>query len=815
MADAITFDFPAALWVGIPAAVLVAGLSWYILRRQGLTTKQCVALVAMRLVAMLMLAMLLSRPTLVQSRIKPHSNEIAVLLDCSESMSVNDKGDGTDNRYRRAVAMMRDTLQPMARANGWTLRPVLFSREPRVASGEDIATGNPNGPATDLAAAILFSLSSAPAAPLAVLALTDGAANENSRNRNALTGLTDAGAPFFAVGFGSDKSRPSLTLHDAHGPRQAAPHQAFRISADLEAVGDAEMPAFDLLLLRDGNIQEVRRVPAFTGGRFWTETFLITETEPALNTYTIQLAPPSTGPEGAASSSSSSSAVATISTPVLRTSHQVRVVQEEAVRILFVQGSLTWDYKFIGRALKGDPALRLTGLSRTARTSVFRQNVETGSELLDGFPTKIEQLAPYRVVVLSNLKPEDLTPEQQNLISRFVSELGGGLLMLGGADTFDSTWSGTRLEQLLPVTIDPAEGVRGLNQPFRLILAPNAVQNSVFQIAGTPEESARAWARLPNFTEYGRVEKAKPGALVWATHDTDKGSDGKRILIASQFYGAGISAVITVQNFWRWRMVKETDIKQFDRFWQQFFRYLGQSAREEITIQSTNPDMRPKTPLHFTLEQAARPEQRKEKEKDKDKPDAGAVPAAGSVPVSESTPSAATAPAPGAPTALTGAAASSVPEDSYIARVTDSTEKVLLEQQSALAPGISVPFTFQVPAAGTYAVTVLSQKGQVVARRTIEVRDVNRELQRTARDMDNLRQWAGITRGEAYAEESAPNAADLANRMLKKREETEKTATTRTPLGMNPWIMLSLLTLLATEWVLRKKWITGAGTIVA
>ena len=76
----------------------------------------------------------------------------------------------------------------------------------------------------------------------------------------------------------------------------------------------------------------------------------------------------------------------------------VRVSDEKDLRVLFVQGALTWDYKFIRIALTADPAIRLTGLSRTSTSSVFYQNVEDSDELKDGFPTKIEQLAPFSVM---------------------------------------------------------------------------------------------------------------------------------------------------------------------------------------------------------------------------------------------------------------------------------------------------------------------------------------------------------------------------------------------------------------------------------
>jgi len=38
---------------------------------------------------------------------------------------------------------------------------------------------------------------------------------------------------------------------------------------------------------------------------------------------------------------------------------------------------------------------------------------------------------------------------QQEVLARFCGELGGGVLLLGGAATFDGSWQNSRLEQLL------------------------------------------------------------------------------------------------------------------------------------------------------------------------------------------------------------------------------------------------------------------------------------------------------------------------------------------------------------------------------
>ena len=231
---------------------------------------------------------------------------------------------------------------------------------------------------------------------------------------------------------------------------------------------------------------------------------------------------------------------------------RVQVSDEPEMRVLFVQGTLTCDYKFINKALHADPAVHLTGLSRTSDKSGYRQNVENEGELIGGFPSSLGQAALFWVIAISNLKASDLTATQQDVLTRFCGELGGGVLMLGGPGTFDTSWKNSALEKLLPVVFDPAPGLTTLEKAFQLRLTPAALRHPVFQIANA-NVNAAARAKLPAFLRYGRVAEAKAGATVWAAHADDLGPNGrKRILMAMQRYGAGTSVAPCVENFWRW-----------------------------------------------------------------------------------------------------------------------------------------------------------------------------------------------------------------------------------------------------------------------
>ena len=67
-------------------------------------------------------------------------------------------------------------------------------------------------------------------------------------------------------------------------------------------------------------------------------------------------------------------------------------------------------------------------------------------------PTRMDQLQRYDAVVLHNVPSEMVSPAQQKLLARYVNDLGGGLVMIGGPDSFGAGgWTHTPIDRILPV----------------------------------------------------------------------------------------------------------------------------------------------------------------------------------------------------------------------------------------------------------------------------------------------------------------------------------------------------------------------------
>jgi uncharacterized membrane protein/Mg-chelatase subunit ChlD len=76
-------------------------------------------------------------------------------------------------------------------------------------------------------------------------------------------------------------------------------------------------------------------------------------------------------------------------------------------------------------------------------------------------PQDLMRLQSYDAIVLGNvpLGHNGLTIDQDKMLASYVHELGGGLIMLGGPDSFGAGgWQGSKVEEVMPVSMDvPAQ----------------------------------------------------------------------------------------------------------------------------------------------------------------------------------------------------------------------------------------------------------------------------------------------------------------------------------------------------------------------
>jgi hypothetical protein len=313
-------------------------------------------------------------------------------------------------------------------------------------------------------------------------------------------------------------------------------------------------------------------------------------------------------------------------------------------RVLYVSGRPDWEFKFLRRAIAEDEQVQLVGLVRIARRQpkfdfqsarsrstsplfdgfdhpdtdtaerydqpvLVRLGTLDDVELRDGFPKAADELYRYHAIVLDDVEAGFFTQDQLALIRNFVSVRGGGLLMLGGPDSFaDGKYDRTPVGELLPVYLGRGGAAPGGGE-HHLVLTREGWLQPWVRTRKTEEEERLRLERMPPFRTVSGAGEIKPGAVVLSQV---RDADGRTApaLVAQQF-GKGHVAALLVGDLWRWGLRREDPAESdLDRSWRQTVRWLvgdvpgrveaavhpkedAASPALEITVRVRDADFRP------------------------------------------------------------------------------------------------------------------------------------------------------------------------------------------------------------------------------
>src|SRR5262245_13168909 len=101
----------------------------------------------------------------------------------------------------------------------------------------------------------------------------------------------------------------------------------------------------------------------------------------------------------------------------------------------------------------------------------------------DTLPTDLAQLQPYDAVILANVPKEAFTESQHELLATNTHDMGAGLVMLGGPDSFGAGgWMNTPVEKALPVDMQiKAIKVQGIGAMALIMHASEIPEGNYWQ----------------------------------------------------------------------------------------------------------------------------------------------------------------------------------------------------------------------------------------------------------------------------------------------------------------------------------------------
>jgi hypothetical protein len=267
-------------------------------------------------------------------------------------------------------------------------------------------------------------------------------------------------------------------------------------------------------------------------------------------------------------------------------------LSDRKVRILYVENTPRWEYKFLMQTLLRD---RRVDASVTLVAGDPRA-LQSGPPYVPGFPATRQDLFAYDLLILGDVPAGYLTTDRLGWIRDFVTE-GGGLVMIAGRQHAPAEFHGTPLAELLPVEFTPKDA-KTLNteagRPFAPLLTSFGDRSEMLALADTPAENREAWKGLEPIQWHYPVTKLRPGAVALLVHPSSSEAQPAPVL-ASHNFGKGVVLFLGTDETWRWRY--NTRDKYYARFWGQVAYQLGlphlmgNLKRVQIELERSEPTL--------------------------------------------------------------------------------------------------------------------------------------------------------------------------------------------------------------------------------
>lgn len=598
-------QFGAPHWTTFMIVSMILGGLLVIYSYRSLTIKRSLSGIAMclKIGGIAVLSIALTEPLWSGVHMHPGTNLFAIAVDDSRSLQIKDPE--TDQPRLKIVEQLlrapqgtTDKTQPawlIDLAQYFSVRK--FTVNAHAHAQTDLQHLTFKGSQTNLTSSLNELNQRYKKLPLAgILLMTDGISNADLKN-------LETSVPIYPVIIGSNAAATDVAIIKtsvSYSPFEDAP---IRILADLSAT-QCQQKQIKIQLL-----DESKKI---------VETVLreITEPEQQLQVR-FQVRPEETG-----------IAFYQIKTTLVSSENQEATLSNNqrtlkidrgrtAHRVLYVSGRPNWEFKFLRRAIEEDEFIDLVGLIRIAKketkfdfrsrdgeegNALFRGfdqtnesdlerydqpvfvriNTKHPDELREGFPKTETELFQYETIVIDDLEAAFFTQDQMELITRFVSERGGGLVMLGGQESFQKGgYHKTELSRLLPVYFSQ-QGALDNQHDFQFSLTRDGWLQPWMRHHKNEQDEHKRLAEMPPFKVINRVDTTKPGATLSA--ELRSAAKATFPAIVTQRYGSGRVAAVMIGDLWRWRLKEDSTTPQLNKSWRQLLRWMTTDVLEPVDL---------------------------------------------------------------------------------------------------------------------------------------------------------------------------------------------------------------------------------------
>lgn len=519
----------------------------------------------MRLMVVVMLALALMDPVVRSQKLIPQQSYLAHVFDVSQSMSIEDM-DGTPRLDATAEiatqgSEVRNRLDEMYRHVEYTFDTSTNPLSPELAL---VASDQ----ATDIEAAlrnVQFQVSGLPLS--GIVLYTDGNSSVGANVDSMLETARDLDIPIYTVGTAPQTPGDDLWIQEVIHPVEIADHVSTRITVLVGARGMKGQTA-RVVLLEGGSEVDSKSAFVMTDDQIVSFNFDVRPGSKEYVAYKVKVIEDSRE-----------------SYPWNNEEQFFMTVSGKERRVLFVEGSPRYEYRFLRAAFDNDERFNVVSLVYVTKTGDFyRQGIEDSTELSKGFPATEEELFAYDVVVIGDIHASKFSDRQLLTLRQFVRKRGGGLLFLAGKESFAANGFGdTVLSAALPFQFhDPRQSV-ALDRKRTVTPSALGKERSIFGPYDPVLDFEPPWAVLPELDGLYPLYELKPGAQVLCEVST--GASGLTLpIVAHQRYGKGVALACGIAATWQWKFQTPSDDPSYQAFWKEMVLILMEGQQELIQV---------------------------------------------------------------------------------------------------------------------------------------------------------------------------------------------------------------------------------------
>ena len=632
-----TLVFGSQAWLTLVAVTLLLGIGlvvWRSVQAPGDGITRWLAPL-FKILGLVLLGFCLLEPLWSGQRARPGANLFVILADDSQSLSMKDPGaTSTRGEQLKKVLNAEDAPWQVRLAQDFDVRRYVFNAG--LQNVTDFDRVDFQGSQSNLIGVLNNLKDRFRDRPLAgVLVFTDGIATDSKETTFHAQGMP----PIYPVALGTDTlGREIADLAVSHLTVTTTAFEDAPVTIQADVTQTALSKAKVTAQVVDETGAVINQVTqAFSGEAGPLPfRFQIRPKKPGISFYEVRVrtedearradAERKSSPVGSPLPSSPIVDPASIESTLANNRRLVAVDRGSAkYRVLYLCGRPNWEFKFLRRAIDTDDQIQLTGVVRIARKEpkfdwrskagevsnplfrgfegkteeterydqpvLVRLNPKSADELAEGFPKKPEDLYQFHAIIIDDLEAEFFSPDQLALLERFVSERGGGLLMLGGTESFrQGGYEKTPVGRMLPVSLDAA-AAGATPAGYRLSLTREGWLQPWARLRSTETEEQQRLAELPNFVTLNRAGHVKPGSTVIAEVTDPSGQ--KLPALAVQSFGRGRCAAMLLGDLWRWQLDRTNEQREKDdlgKAWRQTVRWLIADVPDRIELRTAAKD---------------------------------------------------------------------------------------------------------------------------------------------------------------------------------------------------------------------------------